>query len=106
MTEMKDREKAYENKYAHDQAQQFKIEARACKLFGLWLAEAMGLEDEEAEAYAKTVVAANLDEAGFDDVLRAVRPDIEAKELKLGDEALLAQLDSFMARAKRDLMEQ
>lgn len=106
MTGMDDRKKAFENQFAHDAELQFKVEARACKLFGLWLAEAMSLEGDEANAYAVKVVESNLESAGFDDVLKAVRPDIAAKELNLSDEALLAQLDAFMATAKRQFMEQ
>ncbi len=106
MSGMDDRERGFENKFAHDEALQFKVEARACKLFGLWLAEAMGLEGDEAETYAKSIVVANLDQAGFDDVLAAVRPDIAEKKLNFSDEALLAQLDSFMAQAKRQFMEE
>ena len=43
MTDMNDREKAFETKYALDQEVMFRIEARACKLFGLWLAEKLGI---------------------------------------------------------------
>lgn len=103
---MDDRESAFENKFAHDEAFRFRVEARACKLFGLWLAGEMGLSASEAEAYAKTVVGANLDEAGFNDVLRAVRPDIEAKGLSLSDDALNARLDSFMDEAKKQLTQE
>ncbi len=106
MTGMDDRKKAFENQFAHDQELQFKVEARACKLFGLWLAGTMEMEGEEAETYAKKIVAANLDAPGFDDVLHAIRPDIAAKQLNFSDEALMAQLDSFIAVAKRQVMEQ
>lgn len=99
-----DRKSAFENKYAHDQELQFRTEARACKLFGLWVGEQLGLTGDEALAYAKTVVAANLDEAGFDDVKRAVRKDIDAKGLDIGDEVLDARLDKAMDEAKVQLM--
>ena len=33
-------------------------EARCCKLFGLWVAEQLGLEGADAETYAKSVVEA------------------------------------------------
>ncbi|MEZ5902216.1 MAG: ATPase inhibitor subunit zeta [Alphaproteobacteria bacterium] len=39
MTDFKDRESAFENKFALDEALLFKAEARCCKLFGLWMAE-------------------------------------------------------------------
>jgi hypothetical protein len=106
MTGLDDRKKAFENQFAHDAELQFKVEARACKLFGLWLAEEMGMEGAEADAYAAKIVEANLDEPGFEDVLRAIRPDIAAKQLNFSDEALLAQLESLIAVAKRQFMEQ
>ena len=39
MTSFNEREKAFENKYKHDQELQFKVEARRNKLLGLWAAE-------------------------------------------------------------------
>ncbi len=101
-----DRKSAFENKYAHDQELQFRTEARACKLFGLWVGEQLGFAGDEALAYAKTVVAANLDEAGFDDVKRAVRKDIDAKGLDISDATLDARLDKAMEDAKAQLMEE
>lgn len=105
MSGLDDRKNAFENKFAHDADLQFRVEARACKLFGLWLAKELGMSEAEADAYAKTVVGANLDEAGFGDVLRAVRPDIEAKNLAFSDDQLLARLDGFMEEAKKQFMD-
>ena len=104
MSSFDDRKTAFENKFAHDQDLAFKVEARACKLFGLWLAGELGMSGADADSYAKTVVAANLDEPGFDDVLRAVRPDIDAKGLNLSDHVLNAQLDKCMDQAKQQIM--
>ena len=36
MTGMSDREKAFENKFVHDEEMRFKAIARRNKLFGLW----------------------------------------------------------------------
>ena len=52
MTTFSDREKAFEDKYKHDQELQFKVEARRNKLLGLWAAELMGLAGADAQAYA------------------------------------------------------
>ena len=43
MTTFNDREKAFEDKYKHDQDLQFKVEVRRNKLLGLWVAEMLGL---------------------------------------------------------------
>jgi hypothetical protein len=89
MSTFDDRENAFENKYAHDEAMQFKAEARTNKLLGLWAAELMGKSDEEAAEYAKEVIKADFEEAGTEDVVRKVAAD-------MGD---LADADTI--RAKR-----
>ncbi|MCB1530937.1 MAG: DUF1476 domain-containing protein [Rhodospirillales bacterium] len=104
MDKMDERESAFESKFAHDEALLFKAEARCCKLFGLWLAEKMGMSAEEAKAYAGTVVSANLEESGFDDVKRAVKPDIEAKGLDISDHILDSKLEELFAEAKKQIL--
>lgn len=94
MSTFDDRERAEEARYALDQETQFKINARRNKLLGLWAAELLGLKDADAEAYAKTVVIADLEEAGDDDVVRKVRGDLEKAGIARTD----AQIREEMAR--------
>lgn len=54
MVSMSDREKAFENKYAHDQEKKFRVIARRNKLTGLWAAGLLGKAD--ADAYARVVM--------------------------------------------------
>lgn len=103
MSAFDDREKAFEAKHAHEQQVDFSTEARCCKLFGLVIAEKLGLTGDEAQAYAMQVVEANLEEAGFDDVLRKVRPDLDAKGIEISDHALNTALDSALAEAKEQI---
>ncbi len=105
MSNYKEREAAFEDKYAHDAEMNFKAEARASKLFGLWLAEQIGLEDADADTYAKGVVGANLEEEGFDDIIRYVRPDIEQHGLDISDHMINQKMAEFMTVAKAQLME-
>lgn len=79
MTTFDDRESAYENKFAHDAEMNFRAEARCNKLLGLWAGELMGLGDEQAAEYAKSVVKADFDEPGHEDVIRKVAGDLEGK---------------------------
>lgn len=99
MSTFDDREKGYENKYAHDEQVMFKAAARRNKLLGLWAAELMGLSGEDAEAYAKEVVVADLEEAGDDDVFRKVRADLDAKQVDQSDHQLRRTMDELMAKA-------
>lgn len=104
MTSMDDRQKAFEGKYALDQELMFRIEARTSKLFGLWIAEKLGLSGDDAKTFAAGVVSANLDEPGFEDVKRAVRPALQEKGIDLADGALDAQLEKLMEEARVQIM--
>lgn len=101
MTSFDDREKAFENKYAHDQEMQFRAEARRNKLLGLWAAELMGKTGEDAAAYAREVVKADFEEAGHEDVVRKVSGDLGAKAT--ADE-IRAKMGALLAVAKEQLM--
>jgi hypothetical protein len=106
MAGIDDRKDAFEKKYAHDQELAFKVEARCCKLLGLWAAEQMGIKGDEAAAYAKEVVGANLEEAGFNDVKRKVQKDFAAKNVTVSDHALDRQIEKCLSEAKTQIMEQ
>jgi hypothetical protein len=100
MTTFDDRENAYENMFAHDEEMQFKAQARANKLLGLWAAELLGKTGEEAEAYAKEVIHADFEEAGHEDVFRKVSGDLGAK----ADETTIrTKMLEFLAQAKEQL---
>ena len=73
------REEGFEKKFALDEEQKFKAEARRNKLLGLWAAEKLGKTGDDASAYAKEVVASDFEEAGDGDVLRKVTTDLAGK---------------------------
>ncbi|MEX0298036.1 MAG: DUF1476 domain-containing protein [Kordiimonas sp.] len=107
MTTFDDREKGFESKFAHDEAMVFKARARRNRLFGEWLAtELLGLSGDAVKDYAGSVVTADLEEEGDDDVLRKVHADLEAKNVDLSDHRLEKRLDEFMAVAKQQLMDE
>ena len=106
MSGLEDREKAFENKYAHEEQVSFAVEARCCKLFGLWMAGQFGLEGADADTYAGEVVEANLEEPGFDDVLRKVKADLEEKGIEISDHILNTELDKAFAEAKAQIAEE
>lgn len=76
MTTFDNRQKAFEDKFARDADLQFKVTARRNRLFGLWAAERLGKSAEDAAEYARTVVAADFEEAGEEDVYRKVAADL------------------------------
>ena len=78
MAQLDDRRDAFEKKFAHDEELRFKATARRNKALGLWAAAKLGKSGEEADAYAKSVVMADFEEAGDGDVLRKVAGDLGA----------------------------
>ncbi|WP_417463926.1 DUF1476 domain-containing protein [Kordiimonas sp.] len=104
MTTFDGREKAFEDKFAHDEAMMFKARARRNRLFGEWLAGELGLSGDEVKNYAASVVKADLEEDGDADVLRKVMKDIEAKGLDLSEHRIEKHLEEFFAQAKIQIM--
>lgn len=104
MTTFNEREKAFEDKYQHDQELQFKVEVRRNKLLGLWVAEMLGLAGADAEAYAKEVVAADFEEPGDADVVRKILADAEPKNLDLNEHSLRKKMVELVAVAKEQIM--
>jgi hypothetical protein len=101
MTSMKDRERAFENKFAHDAEMLFKAEARRNKLLGFWAAGLLGKTGDAAAEYAKQVVKADFEEPGHEDVFRKVAGDLGDR----ADEATIRQqMAALMAEAKSQVL--
>lgn len=99
MTSFDDRKDAFEKKFAHDEELRFKAMARRNKLLGLWVAEKLGKSGADADAYAKSVVLADFQEAGDDDVLRKVRDDLEAAGVSSAESDIRRQMVDLLERA-------
>jgi hypothetical protein len=99
-----DREKAFESKFAHDEEMKFKIEARRNKLLGLWAAEQMGLSPDEAQEYAKSVIRADFEEPGHEDVVRKLHKDFETKGVARSDHAIRVKMEELLAIATDQIL--
>ena len=104
MTTFDRREKAFEEKFAHDTELQFKAAARRNKMAGMWAAQQLGLDGADAEAYAREVVKADLEEPGDEDVVRKIHGDFTAKGVDISPHRIQKMLDSFMGEARRQIM--
>ncbi|MCU9850414.1 DUF1476 domain-containing protein [Defluviimonas sp. WL0024] len=100
MTTFDEREQAFEAMFVHDEEMRFKAEARRNKLLGLWAAGLLGKVGEAADAYAREVVLADVEEAGDDDVFRKVYADLEGKA---DGPTIRAKMIELMAEAKRQI---
>jgi len=100
----KDREKGFENKWAHDAEMRFKVMARRNKLLGLWAAGEMGIAGDKAGEYAMTVVQADFQKPGDEDVFEKVRDDFAAAKIAVADRALRAKMDELLSVAGEQVM--
>ncbi len=103
MTTFDDREKQEETRFKHDQELQFKARNRGNKLFGLWIAEKLGLSGDAADAYAKDVVMADFDAPGDDDVFDKIRPDLAEKSIDIDDDILKKNLEDCRDKALQQI---
>ena len=105
MTTFDDRQRSFEAQFARDAELQFRVAARRNKLLGLWAAERLGLDAAEADAYAKSVVQADFEEAGDEDVIRKVAGDLAAKNIDATEHNVRQVLAAKADEARRQIME-
>jgi hypothetical protein len=103
MSSFDKRQEGFEKKFAHDQELRFKAAARRNKLLGLWAAEKLGKTGADAEAYARTVIAADLEESGDEDVFRKVQSDFNAAGVNQSEHQIRRTMDELMAEAIKQI---
>jgi hypothetical protein len=101
MTTFNDREKAFENKFAHDEEMQFKAQARGNKLLGLWAAALLGKTGADADAYAMEVVRADHLEAGHEDVYRKLAEDLD---YRADESTIRSKMQELLAVARGQIL--
>jgi hypothetical protein len=104
MPTFEDREKEFEARFRHDEELRFKVTARRNRLAGLWAAEKMGLSGEAAEAYAKSVVAAEFGKGGGKHVVEKLVADLATNGQAVTADQVQFELDHFAAQARQQLM--
>jgi hypothetical protein len=90
------REEGFEKQFAHDEELKFKATARRDRLLGQWAAEKLGLAGAEADAYAKSIVIADIE---THDPFGKVRQDFDAKGVKESDDQIRRIMTELLARA-------
>ena len=103
MSSFDDRQDKFEKKFAHDATLRFKAEARRNKLLGQWAAGLLGLSGEKVEAYAKSVMAADLKEKGDEDVFRKLRADFDAAGVAQTDHQIRRHMEESLAKAIEEI---
>jgi hypothetical protein len=99
-----DREKQFEAKYKHDEELRFKVMVRRDKLLGLWAASKFGLKGSEADAYARSLIEADLERPGDDDVVEKLMADFQARDIEMTSHRIRKHMDECFEEARRQIM--
>ena len=100
MSTFDERGKSYEKKFVHDEELQFKISARRNKYLGQWASQILGYDQEKEKDYIQSVIKADFDEAGDEDVFRKLKADL--KDHNIVDEEIRKKMDELNEKAKSD----
>ena len=100
MSSFDDREKSFEKKFAHDEELQFKISARKNKYLGQWISQILGYDQEKEKEYIQSVIKADFEEAGDEDVFRKIKVDL--KDHKILDEEIRKKMEELNEKAKSE----
>ncbi|MEM8800743.1 MAG: DUF1476 domain-containing protein [Pseudomonadota bacterium] len=104
MTQFDNRERAFENKFAHDAEMRFKAEARRNRKLGEWISNLLGYSSDETAAYVSQVIKSDFEEAGDEDVFRKLRSDLDEKGVQVSDRELRAKMDEYFLEAKDEIL--
>ena len=100
MSSFDDRGKNFEKKFAHDEELQFKISARRNKYLGQWASQILGYDQEKEKEYIQSVIKADFEEAGDEDVFRKIKVDL--KDHNVSDEEIRKKMEEFNEKAKSE----
>lgn len=101
MESFDDRQKAFEDKFAHDEELKFKATVRAAKLLGEWVAKEVGLTSDIYAAELINLVTAGKDE---EDIFKKVLADALAKGKNLTKPMVEEKYASCVNEAKRQVL--
>ncbi|GAB2176051.1 DUF1476 domain-containing protein [Dongia sp. agr-C8] len=99
MSSFDERESSFENKFKHDKELEFKATARRNKLLGLWAANLLGIHGADAEAFAKSVVKADMEKPGDQDVVDKLLADFKQRGVDMSEHRLRKQMTELMTAA-------
>ena len=102
MDSFKDREKNFEKKFAHDEELQFKVDARRNKYLGQWVSQILSYDSEKEKEYILSVIKADFEEAGDEDVFRKLKVDL--KDYNISDEEIRKKMNELKEKAKSEFV--
>ena len=100
MSSFNDRKKGFEKKFANDEELKFKVSSRRNRYLGEWAADILQYKDDKQKEYIQSVVKADLEEAGDEDVIRKLKKDLENHHIT--EEVIRNKITEFNQKAQAD----
>jgi len=102
MNSFDERKKSFEKKFVRDEELQFKIASKRNKYLGQWVSEKLGYNPEQEKEYILSVIKADFQEAGDEDVFRKIKADLKDQNVSDGD--IRKKMDELNEKAKSDFI--
>ena len=102
MSSFEDRKKSFEKKFAHDEELKFKVDSKRNKYLGEWVSKKLGYDSEKTKEYIQSVIKADFQEAGDEDVFRKIKEDL--KDHSIDDNDIRLKMEELNEKAKSDFM--
>ena len=100
MSTFDDRKKSFEKKFAHDEELKFKVDARKNKYIAQWVSKILGYDEEKEKFYIQSVIKADFQEAGDEDVFRKIKVDL--KDHNISDDEIRKKMNELNEKAISD----
>ena len=100
MNTFEDRKKSFEKKFAHDEELKFKVEARKNKYIAQWASQILGYNSDQEKDYIQSVIKADFQEAGDEDVFRKIKADL--KDHNISDDEIRKKMNELNEKAISD----
>ena len=102
MEKFDERKKSFEKKFAHDEELKFKVAAKRNKYLGQWVSQKLGHDADKEKEYIQSVIKADFQEAGDEDVFRKIKADL--KDHNVTDEEIRNKMKELDEKAKSDFI--
>ena len=100
MSTFEDRKKSFEKKFVHDEELKFKVDARKNKYIAQWVSKILGYNEEKEKFYIESVIKADFQEAGDEDVFRKIKEDL--KDHNISDDEIRNKMTELNEKAMSD----
>ena len=94
--------KSFEKKFVRDEELKFKVAAKRNKYLGQWASQKLGYNPEQEKEYIQSVIKADFQEAGDEDVFRKIKEDL--KDHNVSDEDIRKKMNELNEKAKSDFI--